>query len=128
MKTKFFRSGLASVIWDKERNKVLARFEEGQFVTSDARTIKLLKEAGYPTVPLNAKAPNRVLQENPVMPPEAPQKETAFDSTPQQNTADMQHAAEMKGMNQDVDLDDGGKGEKTGGRKKKTAVKKRANK
>jgi hypothetical protein len=44
---KFYKSGLASVVWDAERNCVLARFEDGEFTTDDKRTQELLKGYGY---------------------------------------------------------------------------------
>lgn len=47
---KFYNSGLASVVWDSEKNRVLARFEEGEFTTEDKRTQKILKEKGYGSV------------------------------------------------------------------------------
>jgi hypothetical protein len=36
------------VVWDRERKKVLARFDaQGQYTTSDKRTQELLKAGGY---------------------------------------------------------------------------------
>ena len=41
---KFYGSG---IVWDKENNKPLCKFEGGEFETKDERVIKLLQEAGY---------------------------------------------------------------------------------
>ena len=41
---KIYGSG---IVWDKENNKPLCKFEGGEFETKDERVIKLLQEAGY---------------------------------------------------------------------------------
>lgn len=60
---RFYRSNLATVVWDPERNRPLAEFVDGQFYTEDARTIAKLRELGYPQVSLDATEPPDILFE-----------------------------------------------------------------
>lgn len=54
---KFYRSQLATIVWDAKNEKVLADFKEGYFITEDKRTIGILIELGYPEVKLHSEAP-----------------------------------------------------------------------
>lgn len=54
---KFFRSKLATIVWDSANNCILADFKMGYFTTSDKRKIKILKELGYPEVEIESEAP-----------------------------------------------------------------------
>lgn len=55
-KSKTFQlSGLEPIVWDKEKGRVLARFEGGLFTTSDERTIKILEGMGYYTKDIGPK-------------------------------------------------------------------------
>lgn len=62
---RFFRSQLETIVWDKERNRILADFNDeennnsprGTFTTNDERTIKILRQLRYPEIPLDMKAP-----------------------------------------------------------------------
>lgn len=65
---RFYRSQLATKIWDKEKNRLLADFSSGTFTTDDPRVAKLLIDAGYPQIDLDAAAPPEgVLVTEPVM-------------------------------------------------------------
>lgn len=47
--TTFFQmDGMASVVWDGERDCALAEFSKRQYETDDARTIGILTKMGYP--------------------------------------------------------------------------------
>jgi len=41
---KFYGNGS---VWDKERNKALCRFQDGEYETDDERTVNLLIKGGY---------------------------------------------------------------------------------
>lgn len=49
MKITFLGNGL---VWDSAKNKVLCKFIEGKYTTSDTREIDILKN--YPTDPVDA--------------------------------------------------------------------------
>lgn len=44
---KFHQSKLSPYVWDKENNRMLARFENKRFETQDKRVIDILTEKGY---------------------------------------------------------------------------------
>lgn len=57
MKIKFYRSQLATIVWDSVNNKILADFKKGYYITSDNRTIDILRQLNYPEVELNSTVP-----------------------------------------------------------------------
>lgn len=54
---KFYRSNLSTIVWDKDKQKPMADFSEGYFITEDENVIKVLKGLGYPEVPLDSTEP-----------------------------------------------------------------------
>lgn len=54
---KFYRSQLATIVWDSKNNCILADFKKGYFTTADKRVIKILTELGYPEVDLSSNEP-----------------------------------------------------------------------
>lgn len=60
---RFYRSNLETIVWDPERNKPLAHFVQGEFITNDPRVAEKLLELGYPRVPLEATNPPDVFFE-----------------------------------------------------------------
>lgn len=60
---RFYRSNLATIIWDPPNNKPLAEFVDGQFYTEDAEVAQKLIEAGYPQVDLKATEPPNIMFE-----------------------------------------------------------------
>jgi hypothetical protein len=43
----FFSPHKKDLVWDKDKNKPLAQFMNGQYQTENKRDIKILKELGY---------------------------------------------------------------------------------
>ena len=43
----FFSDNKSEIVWDKERGKVLCKFQDGEFKITDARQIEILKSLGY---------------------------------------------------------------------------------
>ncbi len=68
---RFYKAKLPAVVWDKDNDKVLARFERGQHTTSDERVIEILEGMGYPEVDLDAEQPPP-LPEDPLQPAKTP--------------------------------------------------------
>ena len=64
---RFYKAKLPAVVWDKDNDRVLARFEQGQHTTSDPRVAEILEGMGYPEVSLKAKQPPP-LPEEPLQP------------------------------------------------------------
>lgn len=62
MQKKFFRSKLATIVWDSANDCILADFKKGYFTTSDKQKIKILKELGYPEVEIESEAPPEGLE------------------------------------------------------------------
>lgn len=58
---RFFKSGLPGIVWDPKKNKAMANFmisePKGTFITDDPKVAKILREKGYPEIPVNAKEP-----------------------------------------------------------------------
>lgn len=52
---------MATIVWDSENNCILADFKKGYFITSDKRTIKILKQLNYPEVEIESEAPPKGL-------------------------------------------------------------------
>lgn len=61
MQKKFYRSQLATIVWDSENNCILADFKRGYFITSDKRTIRILKKLNYPEVEIESESPPKGL-------------------------------------------------------------------
>lgn len=59
---KFFRSEMATIVWDKDNNCELAIFENGVFQTEDKRTAEILRAKGYIEIPLDADAPPETIK------------------------------------------------------------------
>ena len=66
---KFFRSEMATIVWDPDNDKELAIFENGVFVTEDKRVAEILRKKGYIEIPMDADVPPGMVK---VMP--APQR------------------------------------------------------
>lgn len=52
-------------VWDKENDKILCRFVDGEFQTEDKRVIKILTELGYKSdsvAPNVSEAPKKVVR------------------------------------------------------------------
>lgn len=60
---RFYRSNLATVVWDPKQGHALAEFVKGQFYTEDKKVAEKLIELGYPQVPLDAETPPQILFE-----------------------------------------------------------------
>ena len=60
---RFYRSNLASIVWDPENNAPLAEFIKGQFYTEDSTVANKLIALGYPQVSLDAETPPQILFE-----------------------------------------------------------------
>lgn len=60
---RFYRSNLATVVWNPKEGKALARFVNGQFYTKDVEVARKLTEMGYPQVSLDASTPPNILFE-----------------------------------------------------------------
>jgi hypothetical protein len=60
---RFYRSNLATVVWNPEKDKPLATFVKGQFYTKDPVVAQKLTEMGYPQVSLDANTPPDILFE-----------------------------------------------------------------
>lgn len=58
---RFYRSNLESVIWDAENDCPLAKFVNGEFITTDAGIAKKLEALGYPRVGINDAEPPDIL-------------------------------------------------------------------
>jgi len=54
---RFYRSNLATIVWDPNLDKVLADFSTGTFITEDPKVAKKIRELGYPEIPLDATSP-----------------------------------------------------------------------
>lgn len=65
MEIKFYRSQLATIVWDSINEKILADFKNGYFITSDKRTINILRELNYPEVEINSVVPPPGLEVKP---------------------------------------------------------------
>jgi len=57
---RFYRSNLASIVWDKEAEKPLVEFVNGQFYTEDETIAEKLIALGYLEVPLDLETPPEV--------------------------------------------------------------------
>jgi len=60
-KYRFFKSHLASIVWDAGKERPLADFTEGHFTTDDPKVAAILKSKGYPQIPLDAEEPPNVI-------------------------------------------------------------------
>lgn len=58
---RFYRSNLASVVWDPDKDKALCEFIKGQYYTEDPVVADKLRNLGYPEVPLDANTPPDIL-------------------------------------------------------------------
>lgn len=56
-KRRFYRANLAAVVWDAERNRSMAEFIDGQFITTNKSVADKLLELGYPEVDLKTENP-----------------------------------------------------------------------
>lgn len=65
MKKKFYRSQLATIVWDSQNDKILADFKKGYFVTEDNRTARILSELGYPEVEIDSQIPPEIIVKQP---------------------------------------------------------------
>ena len=65
-KYKFFRSELPTVVWDGKLNKAIARFVDGQFVTTDLTVARKLEQMGYPLIPVSTKTPPNISRKVPI--------------------------------------------------------------
>jgi len=54
---RFYRSNLATIVWDPKNNRALVEFVNGQFYTEDQSVAERLVELGYPEIPLDLKEP-----------------------------------------------------------------------
>ena len=61
-KRRFYQSHKEPYVWDPKKNKLLASFVDGQFITQDADVAKTLLGLGYKEVGLRDESP-------PLMPP-----------------------------------------------------------
>lgn len=60
---RFYRSNLASVVWDKRADAPLAEFIQGEFITDSPHVAQTLLDMGYPRVSLDATEPPNILYE-----------------------------------------------------------------
>lgn len=60
-KFRFYRSNLATIVWNKETDRPLAVFEKGQFLTTNPEVAQKLIDLGYPRIPLKATEPPDIL-------------------------------------------------------------------
>jgi outer membrane biosynthesis protein TonB len=58
---RFYRSNLASVVWNPKAGAPLAEFKRGEFITSEPWIAQKLIDLGYPRVPLDATTPPDIL-------------------------------------------------------------------
>ena len=58
---RFYRANLPKIVWDPEKKRAMARFDEGDFTTSDPRVIAKLVAIGYPEVSLDATTPPEIV-------------------------------------------------------------------
>lgn len=59
---RFYRSNLATIVWDNRgSDKALANFSDGFFTTEDKAVANILRQKGYPEIPLDAAAPPDIL-------------------------------------------------------------------
>ena len=58
---RFYRSNLASVVWNPKAGAPLAEFKRGEFITSEPWIAQKLIDLGYPRVPLDATIPPDIL-------------------------------------------------------------------
>lgn len=54
---RFWRSQLATIVWDKDKDVALADFTPGHFTTDDPDVARKLHNLGYPQIPLDAVEP-----------------------------------------------------------------------
>jgi len=54
---RFYRSNLATIVWNPEKNKALCEFVDGQYYTEDAQVAQKLADLGYPQIPLDLDEP-----------------------------------------------------------------------
>lgn len=64
---RFYRSNLATKVWDAVNNRLMADFSEGTFITDDPEVAKRLISDGYPQVALDAETPPDILVSQPTM-------------------------------------------------------------
>jgi hypothetical protein len=64
---RFFRSHLSTKVWDPEKNKLMADFSQGTFTTEDPNVAKVLKDMGYPQIPLDSETPPDIIVQQPNM-------------------------------------------------------------
>lgn len=60
---RFYRSNLPTVVWDPNADRALAEFISGQFFTEDENVALVLRDKGYPQIPLDATEPPDVFFE-----------------------------------------------------------------
>jgi hypothetical protein len=60
-KRRFYRATLPTIVWNPKTDSPLAEFINGQFITDDEETIKVLQGIGYPEVALDAKYPPEII-------------------------------------------------------------------
>lgn len=56
-KVRFYRSNLATIVWDPKNNRPLCEFVDAQVITDEERVINKLRELGYPEVDMDAVVP-----------------------------------------------------------------------
>lgn len=54
---RFYRSNLETIVWDKDNDRPLAEFVNGQFYTKDAKIAATLTAMGYVEIPLDLQEP-----------------------------------------------------------------------
>lgn len=64
---RFFRSNLATVVWDARpgKNCSMADFSKGYFTTDDEEVAAILQKKGYPQIPLNMTEPPNIIVNQP---------------------------------------------------------------
>lgn len=63
---RFYRSNLATIVWNPEEGRPLADFSAGHFTTDDEAVADKLREMGYVEIDLDATEPPDVIVNKPV--------------------------------------------------------------
>ena len=66
-KWRFYRSNLSTVVWNPDKEDVLADFRQGHFTTDDPKVAAKLKSLGYPEISLDADSPPDIIVNQPTM-------------------------------------------------------------
>jgi hypothetical protein len=64
---RFYRSNLSTIVWNPDKENVLADFSQGHFTTDDEKVALKLRSLGYPEIALDAESPPDIVVNQPTM-------------------------------------------------------------